>query len=60
MIRPARLLAIGLLLAPPAAAAAADQWTEAKTPHLTITSNASDGNTRSLAWQLEQVPAGYV
>ncbi len=54
-IRSARLLAIGLLLAAPTTAAAADQWSELKTPHFTVISNASDGNTRSLAWQLEQV-----
>ena len=36
-------------------AAAADQWTEVRSPHFTITSNASKGETARLAWQLEQV-----
>jgi TPR repeat protein len=38
-----------------ATAAAADQWIEVKSAHFTIVSNASEGTTRRLAWQLEQV-----
>ena len=36
-------------------APAADQWIEVKSPHFTVTSNASKGATATLAWQLEQV-----
>lgn len=55
MVRSARLCLLCVFLAAPRVAAAADQWSELKTPHFTVISDASDGNTRSLAWQLEQV-----
>ena len=42
------------------AAGAAEQWTEVKSAHFTVISNASDGNARSLAWQLEQVRSAMV
>lgn len=58
-MRIARSLAV-VLLALPAAASAADQWSELKTPHFTVTSNAGDSQTRSLAWQLEQVRSSMV
>lgn len=45
-------LAIG---ATPAGVSAADNWIEVKSPHFTILSNAGDGSTRNLAWQLEQI-----
>jgi tetratricopeptide (TPR) repeat protein len=35
--------------------AAADQWIEVKSAHFTLMSNAGDGRTRKLAWQLEQL-----
>jgi len=35
--------------------AAADQWIEVKSAHFTLLSNAGDGRTRKLAWQLEQL-----
>ena len=34
---------------------AADQWFEFRSAHFTVWSNAGDGNTRTLLWQLEQV-----
>ena len=34
---------------------AADRWIEVRSTHFTITSNASEGRTKGLAWQLEQV-----
>jgi hypothetical protein len=55
IIHRARLFTLCLFLAAPAAASAADQWNELKTAHFTVMSNASDGSTRALAWQLEQV-----
>jgi hypothetical protein len=58
--RAGRLLAIVLILATRSTATAADQWSELKTPHFTVISNASDGNTRSIAWQLEQVRSAMV
>jgi tetratricopeptide (TPR) repeat protein len=60
MVRSAWLFLLCVFLAAPRAAAAADQWSELKTPHFTVISNASDGNTRSLAWQLEQVRSTMV
>ena len=47
------LLSVALLA--PIPAAAAEQWIEVKSAHFTLTSNASDGATRKLAWQLEQI-----
>jgi len=35
--------------------AAADQWIEVKSAHFVVTSNAGDGSTRTIAWQLEQI-----
>ena len=35
--------------------AAADSWIEVKSAHFTLWSNASEGATRTLAWQLEQI-----
>ena len=35
--------------------AAADPWIEVKSTHFTVWSNADDGRTRTLAWQLEQI-----
>ena len=34
---------------------AADQWIEVKSAHFVLTSNAGEGTTRRLAWQLEQI-----
>lgn len=34
---------------------AADSWIEIKSAHFTVLSNASDGTTRTLAWQFEQI-----
>jgi tetratricopeptide (TPR) repeat protein len=34
---------------------AADQWIEVKSAHFVVTSNAGDGSTRTIAWQLEQI-----
>ena len=45
-------LSIGLA---PVRVSAAETWIEVKSPHFTILSNASDGSTRTLAWQLEQI-----
>ena len=39
----------------PPRAAAADEWTETKSAHFTIWSNAGDGQTRDLLWQFEQI-----
>lgn len=52
-----RLLALLLVAAvlPAAHARAADQWIEVKSPHFLVTSNAAEGSTRKLAWQLEQI-----
>ena len=43
------------LLTPRGAVTAADDWRELKTARFTVISNASDRDTRALAWQLEQV-----
>ena len=40
---------------PPRTGAAADKWSEIKSAHFTIWSNASDREARSVAWQLEQI-----
>jgi tetratricopeptide (TPR) repeat protein len=37
------------------AVGAADTWTEVKSPHFTVWSNAGDGATRTLVWQFEQI-----
>jgi tetratricopeptide (TPR) repeat protein len=37
------------------ALARAEQWIEVKSPNVTVTSSAGAGNTKTLAWQLEQV-----
>ena len=37
------------------AAAVAQQWTEVKSPHFVVISSASQGQTRTLVWQLEQI-----
>ena len=39
----------------PHVAAADERWFEIKSPHFTVWSNAPDGNTRTLVWQLEQI-----
>jgi tetratricopeptide (TPR) repeat protein len=44
-----------LLALPAQRAAAADEWTETRSTHFTIWSNAGDGQTRDLLWQLEQI-----
>jgi tetratricopeptide (TPR) repeat protein len=36
-------------------ARAADQWIEVKSAHFAVTSNAGEGPTKTLAWQLEQI-----
>ncbi len=46
-------LAVALSIA--VIAAAESSWIELKTAHFTVVSNAGDGNTRTIAWQLEQV-----
>ena len=40
---------------PPERVWAADEWTETRSAHFTIWSNAGDGQTRDLLWQLEQI-----
>ena len=37
------------------AAAVAQQWNEVKSPHFVVISSASQGQTRTLVWQLEQI-----
>lgn len=37
------------------AVAAPDTWSEVKSPHFIVWSNASEGSTRTLVWQLEQI-----
>jgi tetratricopeptide (TPR) repeat protein len=46
---------VAALAAASASLAAADQWIEVKSAHFTLLSNASEGRTRRLAWQLEQL-----
>ena len=46
-----------LLLEP--ALIAADTWIEVKSPHFTVISNAGEGSTRRLVWQLEQSGARW-
>ena len=36
-------------------AIAADHWIEVKSPHFTVTSNASPGDARTIAWEFEQI-----
>jgi tetratricopeptide (TPR) repeat protein len=44
-----------LAFAPARARAAADTWTETKSAHFTVWSNAGDRQTRDLLWQFEQI-----
>jgi hypothetical protein len=55
--RIARVVAVllALVASAPQRAAAADEWTETKSTHFTIWSNAGDGQTRDLLWQFEQI-----
>ena len=53
-MRPAALFLVFLVTAV-ARAEAADQWIEVKSAHFTLTSSASEGATKTLAWQLEQI-----
>ena len=46
---------IALILTHARATAAADPWREVKSAHFTITSNASEGSAKTIAWQLEQI-----
>ena len=46
-------LAAALFSASPAAAA--DKWIEVKSPHFTVTSNASQGEATTIAWEFEQI-----
>ncbi len=48
-------LLVLLALAPPRAAAAPEKWTETKSAHFLVWSNANDRSTRDLLWQLEQI-----
>lgn len=41
----------------PSSALAADRWIEVKSPNVRAMSSASDGETRTLVWQLEQIRA---
>ena len=54
------LVCLTMATAATSAGAAADTWSEWKSPHFTIWSNANDGQTRSLAWQLEQIRSALV
>ena len=54
------ILGLCLFLATPRTASAADQWTEVKSAHFTVISNAGDRTTRTLVWQLEQVRSAMV
>ena len=51
----AALIAAALAAWPAVRMAAADKWIEVKSPHFTVVSNASEGSTRKLVWELEQV-----
>jgi tetratricopeptide (TPR) repeat protein len=44
-----------LAFTPTPVSAAPEKWYEIKSPHFTVWSNADDGNTRKLVWQLEQI-----
>jgi hypothetical protein len=52
---PTRLFIVVFLASLIAPLGAAEQWTEVKSAHFVLTSNAGDGATRTLAWQLEQI-----
>lgn len=54
------VLACSLLLSSAAPALAADSWIEVKSAHFTLLSSASEGSTRTLAWQLEQIRSAVV
>jgi len=49
------LLVVVVLFFSAAPLRAADQWIEVKSAHFVLTSNAGEGATRTLAWQLEQI-----
>ena len=49
------LPAVGIALVWSVPAWAADQWIEVRSPHFAVVSNAGEGTTRTLAWQLEQI-----
>lgn len=51
----AAVLAATAVMSHTAPAIAADRWIEVRSAHFAITSNASEGSTKALAWQLEQV-----
>jgi len=56
--RLARSIACALIAIAVAASielAAADQWIEVKSPHFRLVSNAGEGKTRRMAWELEQM-----
>ena len=55
VVTKAGVLAAGLWAVSAGAPLAADPWSEVKSAHFKVVSNASDGNTRTLVWQLEQV-----
>ena len=52
---PVMLLVILVLGAFTVPLGAAEQWIEVKSAHFVLTSNAGEGPTRTLAWQLEQI-----
>jgi tetratricopeptide (TPR) repeat protein len=49
------LFLIPAFLACVATATAADSWTEARSPHFVVVSNAGEKRARDVAWQLEQI-----
>lgn len=48
-------LALTALMFSSTAGAAAENWFEIKSPNFTVWTNANDGSTRTLVWQLEQI-----
>lgn len=54
------VVAMAIACSTQAVLGAADKWIEIKSPHVTVMSRSGSGETRTLAWQLEQVRAALV
>jgi tetratricopeptide (TPR) repeat protein len=49
------LATVAAVCVPSPTLGAADKWIEIKSPHVTVMSSANAGDTRTLAWQMEQI-----
>lgn len=49
------VIGVAMLASRADATVAAEQWTEVKSPHFLVVSNAGEGAGKTIAWQLEQI-----